>query len=604
MEQPVFLLQTGSQLWEVKAEITRMVESQERRVGMEMDLYTSGNNTEKSPACALGSEEGRYSVERLQATRGITDLEEELRWQPPCIRVALPRRVQLDGGSARLPRLPPRLLALALLVSGGSSMLYGYSLAVVNAPAAPIKAFYNATWSRRRGRALPPGPLTLLYALTVAVFALGGLLGSLLVGVLASRYGRKGTLGRGALLVLLAAAAMGLSRRLGSPEMVILGRSVMGVHAGICLSVVPLYLGEVAPRSLRGLLGLVPSVFICLGVFSAQLLGLPELLGQERYWPLLLALVAVPASLQLLLLRRFPESPRYLLLERNDVRGATQALRWFLGTWDVRAEVQEMRQEQRALRGAGAVSVWRLLRERAVRWQTLSVAVVNAGMQLSGIDAVWFYTTSIFEAAGVPAPQIPYVTVGTGAVEIVAGLVGCAAIERLGRRPLLLAGFCCMGVCSGGLTACRLLQAALPAARHVAAACVLGIIAGFCLGPAGVPFLVTAELFTQSHRPAAFVVAGTLNWLSNFTVGLVFPFLQASAGPFCYLLFCGVCLLVALYVYVVIPETRDRSFVEIRRSFAPRRPLRAGTGPRGGYGALQSSGHGALQGGALAPLPS
>ncbi|NXA36269.1 GTR5 protein, partial [Eudromia elegans] len=108
----------------------------------------------------------------------------------------------------------------------------------------------------------------------------------------------------------------------------------------------------------------------------------------ERYWPLLLALVAVPASLQLLLLRRFPESPRYLLLERNDVRGATQALRWFLGTWDVRAEVQEMRQEQRALRGAGAVSVWRLLRERAVRWQTLSVAVVNAGMQLSGIDAV------------------------------------------------------------------------------------------------------------------------------------------------------------------------------------------------------------------------
>ncbi|NWI98406.1 GTR9 protein, partial [Crypturellus undulatus] len=516
-----------------------------------------------------------------------------------------------------------RLLSLTLLVSFGSSMLYGYSLAVVNAPAAPIKAFYNATWSWRHGQGLPPGPLTLLYALTVAVFALGGLLGSLLVGLLVSRYGRNGALGRSALLVLLAAAAMGLSRHLGSPEMVIFGRFIMGVHSGgcpgICLSVVPLYLGEVAPKSLRGLLGLVPSIFICLGVFSAQILGLPELLGQDRYWPLLLSVVVVPASLQLLLLRCFPESPRYLLIERNNVPGATEALRWFLGTVDVRDEVEEMREEQRSLSSVDAVSVWRLLQDRSVRWQTLSVVVVNAGMQLSGIDAVWFYTNTIFEAAGIPAPQIPYVTVGTGAVEIVAGLMGvsgepgrergaagrpprhqrccspgqCVAIERLGRRPLLLAGFCSMGICSAGLTVSRLLQvgaggrcarwgvqhvatlavprppqAALPGMRYVAAGCVVGIIAGFCLGPAGVPFLMTAELFMQSHRPSAYIVGGSLNWLSNFTVGFVFPFLQASAGPFCYLFFCGVCLLVALYIYVIVPETKNRTFMEISQTFA------------------------------------
>ncbi|NWI19476.1 GTR9 protein, partial [Crypturellus soui] len=492
-----------------------------------------------------------------------------------------------------------RLLSLTLLVSFGSSMLYGYSLAVVNAPAAPIKAFYNATWSRRHGQGLPPGPLTLLYALTVAVFALGGLLGSLLVGLLVSRYGRNGALGRSALLVLLAAAAMGLSRHLGSPEMVIFGRFIMGVHSGGC-SWVPRCSKDVhslGPKPpwlfLRGLLGLVPSIFICLGVFSAQVLGLPELLGQDRYWPLLLSVVVVPASLQLLLLRCFPESPRYLLIERNDIPGATEALRWFLGTANVRDEVEEMREEQRSLSSVDAVSMWRLLRDRSVRWQTLSVVVVNAGMQLSGIDAVWFYTNTIFEAAGIPAPQIPYVTVGTGAVEIVAGLMGCVAIERLGRRPLLLTGFCSMGLCSAGLTVSRLLQvgasgrrarwgvrhavtlaaprspqAVLPGMRYVAAGCVVGIIAGFCLGPAGVPFLMTAELFTQSHRPAAYIVGGSLNWLSNFTVGFVFPFLQVSAGPFCYLFFCGVCLLVALYIYVIVPETKNRTFMEISQTFA------------------------------------
>ncbi|KGL85131.1 Solute carrier family 2, facilitated glucose transporter member 5, partial [Tinamus guttatus] len=105
-------------------------------------------------------------------------------------------------------------------------------------------------------------------------------------------------------------------------------------------------------------------------------------------WPLLLSVVVVPASLQLLLLRCFPESPRYLLIERNDIPRATEALRWFLGTSDVRDEVEEMQEEQRSLSSVDAVSVWRLLRDRSVRWQTLSVVVVNAGMQLSGIDAV------------------------------------------------------------------------------------------------------------------------------------------------------------------------------------------------------------------------
>ncbi|XP_071895825.1 solute carrier family 2, facilitated glucose transporter member 9-like isoform X6 [Anas platyrhynchos] len=380
-------------------------------------------------------------------------------------------------------RLTFPLLSVTLLVSFGSSMLYGYNLAVVNSPAVHIKDFYNTTWSQRYGHGLAPGPLTLLYSLTVSTFALGGLGGSLLVGLLVAHYGRRGTLSRSSLLVLLAGGFMGFSRELGSPEMVIIGRSITGLHAGICLSVVPLYLGEIAPKNLRGFLGLMPSIFICLGVFSAQVLGLPELLGKERYWPLFLAVVVVPASLQLLLLHCFPESPRYLLIEKNDVCGATEALRRFLGTPDVQDAVQEMKEEQRSLSSVETTSVGQLLRDRTVRWQTLSVAVVNAGMQLSGIDAIWFYTNTIFENAGIPRSQIPYTTVGTGAIEVVAGLIGCFTIEKLGRRPLIITGFCAMGVCSAGITLCLLLQTALPWMRYVAVACVVGIIAGFCMGP-------------------------------------------------------------------------------------------------------------------------
>ncbi|XP_031971397.1 solute carrier family 2, facilitated glucose transporter member 5-like isoform X1 [Corvus moneduloides] len=521
-------------------------------------------------------------------------------------------------------RLTFPLLSVTLLVSFGSSMLYGYNLAVMNSPAEHIKAFYNATWSQRYGHGLPRGPLTLLYALTVSIFALGGLVGSLLVGMLVARYGRNGALSRSALLVLLAGGFMGFSRELGSPEMVIIGRSITGLHSGICLSVVPLYLGEIAPKNLRGFLGLMPSFFICLGVFSAQVLGLPELLGEDRFWPLFLSVVVVPASLQLLLLHCFPESPRYLLIERNDICGATKdltahhtpdgsallshlvvpqdfhgaqhcALHRFLGTPDVQDVIKEMKEEQQSLSSMEMVSVWQLLRDRSVRWQTLSVVVVNAGMQLSGIDAIWFYTNTIFENTGIPVSQIPYTTVGTGAIEIIAGLIGCFTIERVGRRPLIITGFCAMGVCSAGITVSLLLQATLPWMRYVSVACVVGIITGFCMGPAGVPFLMTAELFMQSHRPAAYIVGGSLNWLCNFTVGFIFPFLQMSAGAFCYLVFCGVCLLVALYVYLVIPETKNKTFMEISHIFATRRSVLSipahliGMMKLNGYGTLESS---------------
>nr|XP_034989884.1 solute carrier family 2, facilitated glucose transporter member 9-like [Zootoca vivipara] len=487
------------------------------------------------------------------------------------------------------------LLAVTLLSSFGSSMLYGYNLAVVNSPAAHIKAFYNATWLQRYGAGLAPGRLTLMYSLTVSVFALGGLVGSLPVGILVTQYGRNGTLVRSNILVFLAGMLMGFSRYLESPEMVIFGRFITGVHSGICLSVVPMYLGEIAPKNLRGFLGLVPSIFICLGVFSAQVLGLPELLGEDAYWPLFLSLVVVPAFLQLILLHWFPESPRYLLIEKNNVLGATDALRWFLGKYDVQDVIEEMQEEKRSLASVETVSVWHLLLDPSVRWQLLSVVVINMGMQLSGIDAIWFYTNVIFENAGIPDPEIPYTTVGTGAIEVVAGLIGCFTIEKLGRRPLIIVGFSFMGICCAGITLSLILQATVSWMRYVSVACVIGIIAGFCMGPAGVPFLMTAELFKQSHRPSAYIVGGSLNWLSNFTVGFVFPFLQMSAGAFCYLVFCGVCLLVALYVYFIIPETKNKTFMEISHMFASR-PSFLSSLPDSvkmikfnGYGALENS---------------
>ncbi|KAL0964372.1 hypothetical protein UPYG_G00322940 [Umbra pygmaea] len=492
--------------------------------------------------------------------------------------------------------LTSSLLVVALLTSFGSSMLYGYNLAVVNSPAEYIKEFYNRTSVSRNGTGLDGEVLTLMYSLTVSVFAIGGLLGSLMVGMLVTSFGRKGTVVNSTVLVFIAGSLMGFSRICASPEMVIFGRFVTGIHSGISLSVVPMYLGEIAPKNLRGFLGLMPSIFICAGVFSAQVLGLHELLGKEEHWPLFISLVVIPTFIQLMLLPWFPESPRYLLIEKHNVHATITALKWYRAKCNIQVEIEEMQEEQRSLSSVETVSVWQIILDPSVRWQLFSVVVLNIGMQLSGIDAIWFYTNDIFKNAGIPAPEIQYTTVGTGAIEIIAGLIGCFTIEKLGRRPLIIGGFLAMGLCCAGITFSLVLQVHLPFMRYVSVACVVGIIAGFCIGPAGVPFLITAELFKQSHRPAAYTVGGSLNWMSNFTVGFVFPFLQMSAGHYCYLVFSCVCLAVALYVYFVIPETKNKTFVEISQMFASKEavlesqclPDQLKLKKMNGYGALEN----------------
>uniref|UniRef100_A0A9J7YEX4 Solute carrier family 2, facilitated glucose transporter member 5 n=1 Tax=Cyprinus carpio carpio TaxID=630221 RepID=A0A9J7YEX4_CYPCA len=438
--------------------------------------------------------------------------------------------------------LTSSLLAVAFLTSFGSSMLYGYNLAVVNSPAGYIKDFYNRTVVSRNGTGLNEEALTLMYSLTVSVFAIGGLIGSLMVGTLVTKFGRKGTLVNSTVLVFLAGSLMGFSRICASPEMVIFGRFITGIHSGISLSVVPMYLGEIAPKNLRGFLGLMPSIFICAGVFLAQVLGLHELLGKEEHWPLFLSLVVVPTFIQLMLLPWFPESPRYLLIEKHNVHATITALKWYRAKCNIQAEIEEMQEEQRSLSSVETVSVWQLILDHT-----------------------------------------------------------CFTIERLGRRPLIIGGFGVMGMCCAGITLSLILQTHVPFMKYVSVGCVVGIIAGFCIGPAGVPFLITAELFKQSHRPAAYTVGGSLNWVSNFTIGFIFPFLQMSAGSYCYLVFCSICVSVAIYVYFVIPETKNKTFVEISQMFATKEAVEESQAltPLDQLKLKKMNGYGSLENGSL-----
>nr|XP_051685813.1 solute carrier family 2, facilitated glucose transporter member 9 isoform X2 [Oryctolagus cuniculus] len=479
------------------------------------------------------------------------------------------RRSQVPAGR-RVQRWTCSLVGASLVGAFGSSFLYGYNLSVVNAPAPYIKAFYNASWQRRHGQPIGADTLTLLWSLTVSIFAIGGLVGTFVVKGIGKFLGRKSTLLVNNGFAVAAALLMACALRAGAFEMLIVGRFIMGVDGGIALSALPMYLSEISPKEKRGSLGQVTAVFICIGVLTGQLLGLPQLLGKESTWPYLFGMIMVPAFTQLLTLPCLPESPRYLLFEKHDEEGAVKAFQTLLGREDVSQEVEEALAESRVHRNTRLVSVLELLRCPFARWQVVTVVITMACYQLCGLNAIWFYTNSIFGAAGIPAEKIPYVTLSTGGIETLAAIFSGLVIERLGRRPLLIGGFGLMALFFGTLTIALTLQDRAPWVPYLSIVCVLAVIASFCSGPGGIPFILTGEIFQQSQRPAAFIIAGTVNWLSNFAVGLLFPFIQKSLDTYCFLVFATVCVTGAVYLYLVLPETKNRTYGEISQAFAKR----------------------------------
>ncbi|XP_060003334.1 solute carrier family 2, facilitated glucose transporter member 9 isoform X1 [Lagenorhynchus albirostris] len=462
------------------------------------------------------------------------------------------------------------LVVASLVGAFGSSFLYGYNLSAVNAPTPYIKTFYNESWERRHGHRIDLDTLTLLWSVTVSIFAIGGLVGTFLVKLIGKVLGRKFTLLVNNGFAISALLLMACSLQAGAFEMLILGRFIMGVDGGIALSVLPMYLSEISPKEIRGSLGQVTAIFICIGVFTGQLLGLPELLGKESTWPYLFGVIAVPVLVQLVSLPFLPESPRYLIFEKHDQAGAEKAFQTFLGKEDVSREVEEVLAESREQRNSRLVSVLELLRSPSVRWQVITVVITMACYQLCGLNAIWFYTNSIFGKAGIPPEKIPYITLSTGGIETLAAIFSGLVIERMGRRPLLIGGFGLMTLFFGILTVTLTLQDHAAWIPYLSVVCILAIIAAFCSGPGGIPFILTGEFFQQSQRPAAYTVAGTVNWLSNFAVGLLFPFIQKSLDTYCFLVFAAICLAGALYLYFVLPETKNKTHAEISQAFAKR----------------------------------
>nr|XP_020666051.1 solute carrier family 2, facilitated glucose transporter member 5-like isoform X1 [Pogona vitticeps] len=462
-------------------------------------------------------------------------------------------------------KLPKKLIWISL-ISTFLSMQYGYNIWIVNSPTVLLQDFYNISTYEEL---MDPDSQTFMMSITIALFPLGGIFGALVFGYCADRFGRKGTLLITNILSIVSAMLMGLSNKVQPFEFTMFARVYTGMCTGLVSCIIPLYLSEISQTSMRGSFVMMHHLLLTIGVVVARVLALRELLGTAEGWPILMSLGGIMPLFQLGMLPLLPESPRYLLIQKKKEEDAVEVLKNLRETEDVEEEIEEFHQEANFEKTEKKINTLKLLlRSPNLRWHVLTIVVLMLGQQVTGVNAAYYYTTRIYEAAKVGRDKVRFVTIATDTFVSFSTTLGVYLVDSVGRRTLLLVGF---GICSVTcilLSITMTLQDIYPFMTYINTVLDDVFLIGHGFGPYPVPPLIVAELFLQSSRSSGFVIAGVLQWFFHFITGVTFLRTENRLKGYIFLIFCPLCIAVFYYIFNFVPETKNMTFLDIRKLMA------------------------------------
>ena len=336
-----------------------------------------------------------------------------------------------------------------------------------------------------------------------------------------------------------------------------------------------MYVAEIAPKKIRGMLVSVYQLTIVIGILISYLINY-GLYGMENDWRWMFATGVAPSVLFFLGLFAIPESPRWLYLN-----GQKEKCRAIIGRIAGAAEADlEIEEIARTLEDQKSSSRFSDLFAPSARNASFVGFLIAGLVQLNGMNAVVNYAPKIFQGAGFEIHNALLNTSFIGLINFIFTFVAIVVIDKVGRKTLYLAG-------SLGMTVALLCLAAtyfLHLEGVLTMVFVLAFVAFFaaCIGP--VFWTLVAEIFPNRIRAKAVAVASSLQWSVYFLVALLFPrFLELAGGGIAFLFFAGMTSLQFVLVRHYLPETRGKSLEEIEMHW--HEPSNAGrehheTGPR------------------------
>ena len=401
-----------------------------------------------------------------------------------------------------------------------------------------------------------------LEGLVVSSLLLGAAVGAGSAGPLSDRLGRRN-------LILIAAVtfSVGAIGAALAPNVavLILFRVVLGLAVGAAALTVPLYLSEVAPAEVRGAITSLDQLMITIGILAAYIVN--ALLASAEAWRVMLGLAAIPSLVLLVGMYFMPETPRWLVSkgkeeEARRVLGRTQ------GEEGVEDEIRDIRRVEEQERGQAGYG------ELLAPWVRPAL-VVGIGLavfqQFVGINTVIYYAPTIISSTGLANVASVLATVGIGVVNVLMTVVAILVIDRVGRKPLLLVGLAGMVVSLGILGAAFLLPALSGAASWITLLGLMLYVAAFAVSFGPLLWVMLPEIFPLKARGAGAGVSALANWGANFVVTQAFLPLVALIGETAvFWILAGICVVAALFIHFLVPETKGRSLETIETELRER----------------------------------
>ena len=449
------------------------------------------------------------------------------------------------------------------LVSAMGGLLFGYDWVVIGGAKPFYELYFNISES------------PVLQGIAMSTALVGCLIGAMVAGAMADKYGRKPLLIIAAVLFTVSAIATGLFNTF---FLFNVARFVGGIGIGVASALSPMYIAEVSPGEVRGKLVSLNQMTIVLGILGAQIVNwqladpvpanftnadiLASWNGQMG-WRWMFWAEAVPALSFLLLSFLIPESPRWQALH-NQSAAAEATLRRVGGEAYARDEMAHIRQSAAKSSEEEHAGLSTLFSRRYASLLTLGI-VIAVFQQWCGTNVIFNYAQEIFSAAGYQVGDVLFNIVITGIANVIFTIVALYTVDRLGRRSLMLLGSCGLAVIYLILGTCYHL--------HVTGffMVILVVMAISCyamtLGP--VTWVLLSEIFPNRVRGVAMATCTFALWVGCCTLTFTFPSLNASLGSSgTFWIYSAICLCGFLFFLRRCPETKGKSLEELEQQLS------------------------------------
>jgi MFS transporter, SP family, arabinose:H+ symporter len=437
------------------------------------------------------------------------------------------------------------LFATAVAAMGG--FLFGYDTAVINGANELLKQYFD----------LDAAGLGIATASAI----IGCVPGAAIAGSLSDRFGRKRVLYLTAILFGVSALLSALPVTL---TQFLIARFIGGVGIGIASMVCPVYIAECSPADKRGRLGTLFQFGIVIGIFVTLFINLfIQNMGDLEWntqfgWRWMLGAEVLPSLAFMGLISLSPESPRWLVMQGRVEEAKQILLRWtdeLMASKEILA-IQETMQQER-----GRFSE---LFEKRFRKPLVAALGLMIIQQFCGINAIIYYSTSIFSASGAGMADAFVSTVIVGFVNMIFTVVAISLVDKAGRRPLLIIGL--IGQFLALSTVAILFGNGSESSILLVA--VLVFIASFAMSIGPIGWLFASEVFPGKIRGRAMSLASFTIWVSTFIVAQMFPILNEGIGASAtFWIFAGVSLFGIFFVLKMVPETKGKTLEEIERAW-------------------------------------